>query len=85
VEWRVRETSDGIAFACTDRGPGIPDYAVERVFERFYSLPRPGGGDRSTGLGLPFVREVAHLHRGQASLRNREEGGTVAELLLPRS
>jgi two-component system sensor histidine kinase CreC len=85
VEWRVRETSDGIAFACADRGPGIPDYAVERVFERFYSLPRPGGGDRSTGLGLPVVREVAHLHRGQASLRNREEGGTVAELLLPRS
>ncbi len=66
-----------------DQGPGVPDYALERVFERFYSLGRPGNGPRSSGLGLPFVAEVARLHGGQATLRNRPEGGAQAVLVLP--
>lgn len=66
----------------TDGGPGVPEYALPRVFERFYSLPRPGGA-KSTGLGLPFVREVAHLHGGSVSVANRKDGGTVASLELP--
>ncbi|MDG2525602.1 two-component system sensor histidine kinase CreC [Stenotrophomonas sp. HITSZ_GD] len=65
-----------------DAGPGVPDYARERVFERFYSLPRPDA-PRSSGLGLPFVAEVARLHGGQAWLDNRPEGGARAELVLP--
>ena len=65
-----------------DRGPGVPEYALGRVFERFYSLPRPGNGSRSSGLGLPFVAEVAALHGGEASLENREGGGAVAVLMV---
>ncbi len=66
-----------------DRGPGIPDYALVRVFERFYSLARPLTGQRSSGLGLPFVREVARLHGGEASLDNHVQGGARASLSLP--
>ena len=66
-----------------DRGAGIPDYAQDRVFERFYSLPRPDGGNRSSGLGLCFVAEVADLHGGSATLANRADGGAAAELRLP--
>jgi len=65
-----------------DRGSGVPDYALERAFERFYSLPRPGGG-RSSGLGLCFVAEAAALHGGTAGLANREGGGVLATLSLP--
>jgi len=65
-----------------DAGPGIPDYAAERVFERFYSLPRPDGS-RSSGLGLPFVREVAGLHGGTIAVENADGGGAVATLRLP--
>ena len=67
----------------SDQGPGIPDYAHERVFERFYSLARPATGLRSSGLGLPFVREVARLHGGAAGIRNLESGGAMATLRLP--
>ena len=67
----------------TDQGPGIPDYAKARVFERFYSLPRPDGAARSSGLGLSLVREVAQLHGGEVTLQNRSEGGAVATLSLP--
>jgi len=66
-----------------DRGPGVPDYALSRVFERFYSLPRPGGGSRSSGIGLCFVAQVAALHGGAADLGNREGGGAIAGLELP--
>jgi len=66
-----------------DQGPGIPDFARERVFERFYSLARPGTGKRSSGLGLPFVREVARLHGGHIRIDPREGGGTLAQLWLP--
>ena len=66
-----------------DRGPGVPDFALPRIFERFYSLPRPGAGSKSTGLGLTLVREIAHLHGGEAWLENRPEGGARAGLELP--
>lgn len=85
VTWTIREEGESVSLECADDGPGIPEYATERVFERFYSLPRPHNGERSSGLGLPFVREVANLHHGQAFLRNRSGGGAVAGIELPKS
>jgi len=85
IEVAASWVGDAICIRVSDRGPGIPDYAGERVFERFYSLPRPRSGERSSGLGLPFVREVATLHGGQARLGNRAGGGATAEFVLPRS
>lgn len=83
IELRAARGVDGIVLRVLDRGAGVPDYATERVFERFYSLPRPGGASRSSGLGLCFVAEVADLHGGRASLRNRDGGGAEAEISLP--
>lgn len=80
----VRAARDGnqLQIDVCDSGTGIPDYAAARLFERFYSLPRPGGA-KSTGLGLPFVREVMALHHGTVTLANRGEGGVRATLRLP--
>jgi two-component system, OmpR family, sensor histidine kinase CreC len=72
-----------VEISVRDHGPGIPDYADERVFEKFYSLARPGTQRRSTGLGLPFVREIAAQHGGRIALRNAEGGGALASLSLP--
>lgn len=83
VELRASPDRDGVLLELCDRGPGIPDYALPRVFERFYSLPRPQGGSRSSGLGLCFVAEVAALHAGRIELVNREGGGVCARLHLP--
>ncbi|OYY94896.1 MAG: two-component system sensor histidine kinase CreC [Hydrogenophilales bacterium 28-61-23] len=66
-----------------DRGPGIPDYALPRLFERFYSVPRPDSGERGSGLGLNLVQEVARLHRGGIELSNHPDGGAKACLNLP--
>ena len=72
-----------VSFTVEDHGPGVPDYALPRVFERFYSLPRPGSTRKSTGLGLALVREIAHLHGGGAELDNRPEGGARAVFWVP--
>ncbi len=74
----------GVDVTVRDQGPGIPEYADERVFEKFYSLARPSTGKKSTGLGLPFVKEIAELHHGRATLRNADGGGALAMLSLPR-
>lgn len=70
--------------AVRDHGPGAPDYALPQLFERFYSLPRPTTGRKSTGLGLAFVREVARVHGGEADFANATGGGAIARILLPR-
>lgn len=77
------ELQDGrLALRLYNQGPAIPEYALGRLTERFYSLPRPASGRKSTGLGLNFVQEVAQLHGGELHVGN-VDGGVVVSLLLP--
>jgi two-component system, OmpR family, sensor histidine kinase CreC len=85
VRLAVQVENGRVAFRVEDLGPGVPDYALAKVFDRFYSLPRPGTERKSTGLGLALVREIAHLHGGDAALENRPEGGARAEFWVPES
>lgn len=73
-----------VVVAVFNEGGPVPDYALARVTERFYSLARPATGRKSTGLGLSLVQEVAQLHGGRFSLAN-QPGGVRAELVLPGS
>ncbi len=72
-----------IRLSITDTGPGIPDYAKDKIFNKFFSLLRPDTGKKSTGLGLNFVKEVAELHFGSIKLENQKNGGVKATLTLP--
>jgi signal transduction histidine kinase len=84
VEVSVTAQPRSVEIQVRDHGPGMPDFALDRVFEKFYSLQRPHSGRKGTGLGLAFVKEIAGLHRGRAELRNHPDGGAVAILTLPR-
>ena len=80
----LQTVDDRACFVEEDEGPGLPDYAKTRVFERFYSLPRPHNGKKSSGLGLCFVREAALLHHGTVQLENRDGGkGARAVFTMP--
>jgi two-component system sensor histidine kinase CreC len=72
-----------VTLVVLDRGPGIPDFAVERVFEKFYSLQRPDTGRKSSGLGLSIVMAITRLHGGEIRLANRPGGGLMASWSLP--
>ncbi len=78
--------ADGSAFELTvaDRGPGLPESDLGRVFERFYRVDQsrtrdPGG----TGLGLSIVRQLVELHGGRVRADNRADGGAIFTISLP--
>jgi two-component system OmpR family sensor kinase len=81
---RVYPQSGMAVVEIDDNGPGLPDAALERVFEPFYrhegSRSRKTGG---IGLGLAVVRTVARAHGGDAVLVNRKAGGMTARVQLP--
>jgi len=68
-----------------DRGPGIPESELERVFEPYVrvevSRAKHTGG---TGLGLAIARAIARSHGGDVTLENRPGGGIKATLRLPQ-
>ncbi|GIW25401.1 ATP-binding protein [Meiothermus sp.] len=67
-----------------DSGPGIPEEALGKVFDRFYraeaSRSRASGG---SGLGLAIVKALVELHGGRVAARNHPAGGALFELALP--
>lgn len=66
----LQRKGDWVLWSVRDQGPGVPDYALSRIFERFYSLPRSDTQDRSSGLGLCLVKEVSDLHGGEVTVEN---------------
>lgn len=71
-----------LTIAVKDQGTGMPDFAIHKAFDKFFSLSRPDSGKKSTGLGLPFVREVVSLHGGEIRLENTSPGLEVC-IILP--
>jgi signal transduction histidine kinase len=82
----LKNQSDQLQMIVADVGPGIPENALETVFEPFYRLEtsrsRATGG---TGLGLSIARNIARAHGGNIILYNRSCGGLEAVLSLPKS
>jgi signal transduction histidine kinase len=68
-----------------DRGPGIPEGELERVFDPFYRLERSRNRETGgTGLGLTIARNIARAHGGELVLQNLPQGGLEAVVRLPR-
>lgn len=83
LRFTAERVSAGVEVTLFNTAEPIPDYALPRLSERFYSLSRPDGGRKSTGLGLNFVEEVMQLHGGELRIGN-VEGGVVVRLVFPR-
>lgn len=74
IELRTQATDKGWNLSVTNEGEQVPDFAMPRLTERFFSLPRPNTGRKSTGLGLSFVQEVMTLHQSELCLENIANG-----------
>ena len=79
VEVWVKPARDGgVHVSLADRGPGIPDEHLGRVWDPFFTT-KPG----AAGLGLDLARRVVESHRGRILLGERDGGGTVVTVELP--
>lgn len=63
-----------------DQGHSIPDYALTKVTEKFFSLPRPSNLRKSSGLGLSIVKEILDLHQAQLHIRNVKPKGVEVSI-----
>jgi len=82
IELAIAGSPDGrTVITLANSGDPIPPEELEKVFDRLfrgeYARSSPG-----SGLGLTIAKRIAELHGGALSIRNREEGGVVVELLL---
>jgi signal transduction histidine kinase len=86
VRVELHERGNDAVLRVLDRGPGIPSDDLERVFQRFYRVERPGQEHVvGTGLGLALVKELAQAHGGDARATTRDGGGCCIEVRIPRN
>ncbi|RJO78865.1 HAMP domain-containing protein [Nocardia panacis] len=85
VTVRLTPAADHVLLEVADTGPGLPEDAAERVFERFYrtdaSRTRSSGG---TGLGLSIVQALVTAHGGTVRVASEPGAGTTFTVRLPR-
>ena len=81
IEIDAEYTNDHLLISVSDRGPGIPIEAAERLFEKFYrSDDHKTGG---LGLGLSIARGLIEAHGGRLAAENRDGGGARFTIKLP--
>jgi len=80
IEVELRAERGRAIVEVRDRGSGLPDGPVERLFAPYVSTK-----NRGSGVGLSLVRDVAVDHHGGITLENRVGGGAIARLWLPLS
>ncbi|MGH7434544.1 MAG: DUF4118 domain-containing protein, partial [Polyangiaceae bacterium] len=78
----ARVDGPSVVVEIADRGPGIPVELVDRIFDKFYRLPREGAGG-GAGLGLAICRAIVEAHGGRIVAENREGGGMIFRFSLP--
>ncbi|GGF25537.1 two-component sensor histidine kinase [Halobacillus andaensis] len=85
VQVTVESETDYTKILVQDEGPGVPEEAVDHLFERLYrvekSRSRAHGG---SGLGLSIVKEIIHAHGGEVRARNGSQGGLVVTMKWPK-
>lgn len=77
----IEQHGETVHISIGNIGPLIPDYALTKITERFYSLPRPDGS-KSTGLGLSFVAEIVRRHDAKLRIGNNDKG-VIVSLYFP--
>ncbi|WP_413993533.1 stimulus-sensing domain-containing protein [Labrys okinawensis] len=75
VRINLRRNKNDIEIAVEDDGPGVPEHALERIFERFYTdRPEEQGFGQNSGLGLSISKQIIEAHGGKLWVENRKNG-----------
>jgi len=82
IELAGELADDTLTLSVSDRGPGIPESELTRVFDKFYRVPVPEGAG-GTGLGLSICKGIVEAHGGSIRAENRAGGGLRVIVALP--
>ena len=95
IQLRANTITHGIEILLFNEGDAIPEYALNRVFETYFSLPRPHNQQRSTGIGLSIVQQIIQQHQGHISIQNipendldfleQHKSGVLVKIILHRN
>ena len=84
VRLKVRQRDGWVEISVHDRGPGVPEPELDRIFECFYRVDRSRAHDTGgTGLGLTIASQVASSHGGEVQVISKEGEGSTFTLRLP--
>jgi signal transduction histidine kinase len=84
VSAREEPENARVRLTIEDGGPGVPDDAIDRIFDKFYQAPGTAGGSRpGTGIGLAVVRGLAEAMGAEVHARPSELGGLAVDVDLP--
>ncbi|NRP11214.1 MULTISPECIES: two-component system sensor histidine kinase CreC [unclassified Marinobacterium] len=77
--WVSKHDSE-VDISVSNIGSVIPDYALPKLFDRFFSLPNKDG-QKGTGIGLSFVKEIVELHEGKIAVNSNSESTTFTIII----
>ncbi|MBD0350449.1 MAG: hypothetical protein ICV65_04755, partial [Flavisolibacter sp.] len=81
VEVRTKRVDNKVEIAVRDNGTGIPQKALDKIFQPFFTTKPTGEG---TGLGLSLSYDIITKgHGGELRVNSREKEGTVFTVILP--
>jgi len=84
VEIEIERLGNFARVRVADRGPGVPEEELLRIFEVFYRIEHARDRGRGgAGLGLAIASRAVHRHGGTISAQNRDGGGLIVEIDLP--
>ncbi len=75
---------DCLEVSVEDKGIGIPDDELEKIFDKFVQSSKTNTGSGGTGLGLAICREIITAHKGKIKAENLKEGGARFAFCIPR-
>jgi two-component system sensor histidine kinase KdpD len=82
IEIKACVSNQALEITITDRGEGIPEEDLERIFDKFYRVQRPDNVS-GTGLGLSISKGIVEAHKGSIKAKNRRGGGAIFTIQLP--
>ncbi|MBK8093514.1 MAG: hypothetical protein IPK32_16440 [Verrucomicrobiaceae bacterium] len=84
IEITANAENGHVTLQIADRGPGVPEEAIARLFEPFFRPEAARGRNTGgSGLGLAITKRCIEACGGTVTARNREGGGLVVDITLP--
>lgn len=85
IELAISKKEETVEFSCTDYGYGISVEDQQKIFEKFYRVKSnaKSAGEKGTGLGLAYVKEIMARHSGEILLESNSQIGSRFTLIFP--